>query len=75
MKKQGLIAAVGAVLAASMPDWLIDPRKRNVQVFNANDNRRYIRAPKSEEDFDKLLKAREKRERKAKKNNCPILKR
>jgi hypothetical protein len=75
MKKQGLIAAVRAALAASMPNWLIAPHKRNVQAFNAQDDRRHIRAPKSEEDFDKLIKAREKRERKAKKNNCPILKR
>ena len=75
MKKQRLIATIKTALATSMPNWLIAPHKRNVQVFDANDNRRYIRAPKSEEDFDKLIKAREKRERKAKKNNCPILKR
>ena len=73
MKKQGIIPAIAAALGAAKPNWLFSTGK--VKVFDANDNRRYIRAPKSEEDFDKLLKAREKRERKAKKNNCPIFKR
>ena len=72
MKKQGIIPAIAEAVDA-LPNWLFSTGK--VKVFDANDNRRYIRAPKSEEDFDKLLKAREKRERKAKKNNCPIFKR